>query len=75
MEKFFVADSYKNMKVIGKPFENEKGKMVVRVKDKCPRCSGRGIIVARVENGQMIPIPVDGGSLSKMQHSISMKLH
>lgn len=61
MEKFFVADSYKNMKVIGEPFENEKGKMVVRVKDKCPRCSGRGIIVARVENGQMIPIPVDGG--------------
>ena len=61
MEKFFVADSYKNMKVIGEPFENEKGKMVVRVKDKCPRCNGRGIIVARVENGQMIPIPVDGG--------------
>ncbi len=61
MEKFFVADSYKNMEVVSEPFENEKGKMVVRVKDKCPRCGGRGIIVARVENGQMIPIPVDGG--------------
>ena len=28
MDKFFVADSYKNMKVISEPFENEKGKMV-----------------------------------------------
>jgi hypothetical protein len=49
------------MKVVGEPFTNDKGKMVVKVKDKCPRCGGRGIIVARVENGQMIPIPVDGG--------------
>ena len=31
------------------------------IKEKCPRCGGLGIVVARVENGQMIPIPVDGG--------------
>ena len=28
MEKFFVADSYKNTQIISEPFENEKGKMV-----------------------------------------------
>lgn len=61
MENFFVADSYKNMNVIKGPYENTKGKMVVDVKAKCDRCSGRGIIVARVENGRPIPIPVDGG--------------
>ena len=31
MEKFFVADSYKNAQIIGEPFENEKGKMVVKI--------------------------------------------
>lgn len=60
MEKFFVADSYKNAQIIGEPFENEKGKMVVKIQRKCDRCSGLGIIVARVENNQYIPIPVDG---------------
>jgi hypothetical protein len=49
------------MKMVGEPFLNDKGKMVIKVKDKCPRCGGHGIIVARVENGQPIPIPVDGG--------------
>ena len=61
MEKFFVADSYKNMEVVSEPFENEKGKMVVNVKGTCDRCGGLGIIVSRVENGNPIPIPVDGG--------------
>ena len=61
MEKFFVADSYKNAQIIGEPFENEKGKMVIKIQRKCDRCSGLGIIVARVENNQYIPIPVDGG--------------
>ena len=42
MEKFFVADSYKNMKVIGEPFENEKGKMCVKIKVPCKRCDGTG---------------------------------
>lgn len=61
MEKFYVADSYKNAEIIGEPFENEKGRLYVRIKEKCPRCGGLGIIVARVENGQPIPIPVDSG--------------
>lgn len=61
MEKFYVADSYKNAEIIGEPFENEKGRLYVRIKEKCPRCGGLGIIVARVENGSPIPIPVDGG--------------
>lgn len=61
MEKFFVADSYKNMKIVGEPFLNDKGKMVIKVQDTCDRCGGLGIVVSRVENGQPIPIPVDGG--------------
>ena len=42
MEKFFVADSYKDMEVIGKPFKNEKGRLCVKVKGVCPRCGGSG---------------------------------
>ena len=42
MEKFFVADSYKDMEVLGEPFENEKGRLYVKVKGICPRCSGSG---------------------------------
>ena len=61
MEKFFVADSYKDMEVIGEPFDNAKGKKVVKVRGKCNKCGGLGIIVSRVENGRPIPIPVDNG--------------
>lgn len=61
MEKFFVADSYKDMEVIGEPFDNAKGKKVVKVRGKCDKCGGLGIIVSRVENGRPIPIPVDNG--------------
>lgn len=61
MTKYFVADSYKDMEQIGTPFENKKGRKVIRVKTKCPRCGGLGIIVSHVENGNPIPIPVDGG--------------
>lgn len=61
MAKYFVADSYKGMEWIGEPFENEKGKMMIKVKESCPRCGGLGIIISRVENGVPIPIPVDGG--------------
>lgn len=42
MEKFFVADSYKNMEIFGEPFENEKGRLYVKVKGTCPRCGGSG---------------------------------
>lgn len=69
MGKFFVADSYKDAQIIGEPFENEKGKMVVKIQRKCDRCSGLGFIVARVENNQYIPIPVDGGICYKCKGS------
>lgn len=42
MEKIFVADSYKDMKIVGEPFKNEKGRLYVKVKGTCPRCSGSG---------------------------------
>ena len=42
MEKYLVADSYKDMEQIGEPFTNEKGKMVIKVKGACPRCGGSG---------------------------------
>ena len=61
MEKFFVADSYKDAEIMGEPYLNDKGRLYVNIKTKCPRCGGLGIIVSHVENGKMIPIPVDGG--------------
>ena len=42
MNKWYVADSYKDMEQIGDVFENEKGKMYIKVKGVCPRCSGSG---------------------------------
>ena len=42
MNKWYVADSYKDMEQIGNAFENEKGKMYIKVKGICPRCSGSG---------------------------------
>lgn len=57
---YMTAKSYTNCQRIGEPFE-KNGKPYIKIKKKCDRCSGHGIIVARVENGQPIPIPVDGG--------------
>ena len=44
MEKIFVADSYKDMKIVGEPFADELkgGRLYVRVKGACPRCGGSG---------------------------------
>lgn len=42
MAKFYVADSYKNMDIVSEPFENEKGRLYVKVKGTCPRCGGSG---------------------------------
>lgn len=58
--KLMVAKSYRGAERVGEPFE-KNGKLYQKIKEKCDRCSGHGIIVARVENGQPIPIPVDGG--------------
>ncbi|MBO7535556.1 MAG: hypothetical protein J6T34_00255 [Bacilli bacterium] len=59
--EYFTAKKYENWKRVGEPFTNEKGKLCTKVTDTCPRCSGHGIIAARVENGRIVPIPVDGG--------------
>ena len=56
----FTADSYKNAERVGEPFE-QKGKIYQKIRMKCQRCSGLGIIANRVENGQIIPIPVAQG--------------
>ena len=57
MKKWMVAPSYANAKILK---VDEKIKKAY-IKEKCPRCGGLGIIVSRVENGKMIPIPVDEG--------------
>lgn len=61
MKEYFIAKSYQSYERIGEPFLNDKNKLVTKVRTKCPRCSGKGIIIARIENGKPIPIPVDGG--------------
>lgn len=55
--KWMVAPSYKYA-TIQKVDEDAHKAYII---EKCDRCSGHGIIISRVENGQMIPIPVDGG--------------
>lgn len=52
-----LAPSYENAKIIKINEENHKA----FIKEKCDRCGGTGIIASRVENGRIIPIPVDGG--------------
>lgn len=55
--KWMVAPSYKYATIIKVDEEAHKA----FIEEKCPRCGGTGIIAARVENGHIIPIPVDGG--------------
>ena len=59
--EYYTADTYKNWERIGEPYRNNNGKLYTKVKEKCSRCGGLGIIAARVENNRIIPIPVDGG--------------
>lgn len=40
--EYYVANSYKDAEWLGEPFENAKGKMVVKVRMTCPRCGGSG---------------------------------
>ena len=58
--EYVTAAKYKSCEWIGDPIERD-GKMYTKVKEICSRCNGRGIIISRVENGQLIPIPVDSG--------------
>ena len=57
---YFTAKSYENYERIGESFTKEN-KLYTKVKYKCDRCGGSGLIAARVENGRIIPIPVDNG--------------
>ena len=56
-----VAKSYINYEYDETKAYEKNGRLYVHATCKCPRCGGLGIIVARVENGQPIPIPVDQG--------------
>ena len=55
--KYMVAPSYKYAEIVKIDEENHKA----YIKEKCDRCSGHGIIASRIENGHIVPIPVDGG--------------
>lgn len=57
MMNWKVAPSYKYAKILS---INEATKKAY-IEEKCDRCGGSGIIAARVENGHIIPIPVDSG--------------
>ena len=55
--EYKVAPSYQSATIVKVDEETKKA----YIKMTCDRCSGLGFIVSRVENGQPIPIPVDGG--------------
>ena len=57
MMNWKVAPSYKYAKILSVDESTHKA----YIEEKCDRCSGRGIVAARVENGHIVPIPVDGG--------------
>lgn len=58
--KYYTANTYQNWEKIGDPYK-KNNKLYTIVKKECPRCNGLGIIVSRVENGHIIPIPVANG--------------
>lgn len=55
--KWMVAPSYKYANIVKVDEETHKA----LIEEKCDRCGGTGIMAARVENGRIIPVPVDGG--------------
>ena len=55
--KYMVAPSYKNASIVEINEETKKA----YIKITCDRCGGRGIVASRIENGKIIPIPVDEG--------------
>lgn len=65
MMNWKVAPSYENATIVSVNAETHKA----YIEQKCDRCGGSGIIVARVENGCPIPIPVDGGVCYKCNGS------
>lgn len=57
MTKWMVAPSYQNAKILTVNEETRKA----HIEETCDRCGGTGIMASRVENGHIIPIPVDNG--------------
>lgn len=57
MTEWKVAPSYKYAKIVSVDEANRKA----YIEEVCDRCGGSGIIASRVENGHIVPIPVDGG--------------
>lgn len=57
MTNWKVAPSYKYAKILSVNEATHKA----YIEEKCDRCGGGGLIASRVENGHIIPIPVDGG--------------
>lgn len=57
MTNWKVAPSYKYAKILTVNEATHKAE----IEEVCDRCGGSGIMAARVENGHIIPIPVDGG--------------
>ena len=55
--KWKVAPSYQSATIVKINEDTHKA----LIEEKCDRCNGHGFIVSRVENGRLIPIPVDGG--------------
>lgn len=58
-----VAPSYQSMDIV----EIDEDARKALVKGKCDRCGGRGLFIVRIENGQPVPTPVDGGVCYKCQ--------
>ena len=62
-----VAKSYSGYKFDETKAYEKNGKLYVKAACKCDRCGGLGIIASRVENGRIIPIPVDAGICYKCE--------
>ena len=57
MANWKVAPSYQSAKILKVDEDVRKA----YIEETCDRCGGHGIIASRVENGHIVPIPVDGG--------------
>ena len=57
MTNWQVAPSYKYAKILAVNVDTRKA----QIEETCDRCGGTGVIASRVENGHIIPIPVDDG--------------
>ena len=55
--KWMVAPSYKYATIVKVNGAEHKA----YITEKCDRCGGHGIVASRIENGHIVPIPVDGG--------------